>query len=310
MPMSVRLHAPRRLRNLILFSHASYLILQSIYLNTFISSSLSSKREHEEASHGMEHCRTRSEASRRTNSLAFAKNDCHTCTSLKKQCDRQRPRCGTCLSDKRKCDGFAMPLVWTGSARNNSPSGPTPHQKGGPCTIAEFKFIQGRPKRKRKPKSSISHEISRHQGYFAVSTSPPAEAAQEKAQIEPALIDSESIPLLLFEPQTVGEASAEFADGLWESQSLSDDAMSSDWIEPQPQLKVSSCLGLDASALTMPASHDLLTFDEEGTIEIYRSMESVLPPMILYQDLSQKYHHILEMCKISCHGSKGACLAR
>lgn len=49
---------------------------------------------------------------KRTNSLAFAQSDCHTCTSTGEHCDRRRPQCSTCLSLGRKCGGFATPLSW------------------------------------------------------------------------------------------------------------------------------------------------------------------------------------------------------
>ncbi|OJJ01287.1 hypothetical protein ASPVEDRAFT_82811 [Aspergillus versicolor CBS 583.65] len=49
---------------------------------------------------------------KRTNSLAFAQTDCHTCALLGEQCDRRRPQCSTCLALSRKCGGFATPLSW------------------------------------------------------------------------------------------------------------------------------------------------------------------------------------------------------
>ncbi|KAE8366377.1 fungal-specific transcription factor domain-containing protein [Aspergillus caelatus] len=49
---------------------------------------------------------------KRTNSLAFARTDCHTCASRGQKCDRQRPQCATCISHGRKCGGFATPLSW------------------------------------------------------------------------------------------------------------------------------------------------------------------------------------------------------
>ena len=50
--------------------------------------------------------------SKRTNSLAFAQTDCHTCASLDERCDRRRPQCSACLDRGRKCGGFATPLSW------------------------------------------------------------------------------------------------------------------------------------------------------------------------------------------------------
>ncbi len=50
---------------------------------------------------------------RRTNSLAFAKTDCHTCAAQRRKCDRRRPRCSPCLSDGIVCGGFPMQLSWS-----------------------------------------------------------------------------------------------------------------------------------------------------------------------------------------------------
>ncbi|RDW86608.1 uncharacterized protein DSM5745_03250 [Aspergillus mulundensis] len=52
------------------------------------------------------------EKGKRTNSLAFAQTDCHTCAATGNQCDRRRPQCSTCLALGRRCGGFAMPLSW------------------------------------------------------------------------------------------------------------------------------------------------------------------------------------------------------
>ncbi|KAE8318357.1 fungal-specific transcription factor domain-containing protein [Aspergillus transmontanensis] len=49
---------------------------------------------------------------KRTNSLAFARTDCHTCALRGQKCDRQRPQCTTCISHGRTCGGFATPLSW------------------------------------------------------------------------------------------------------------------------------------------------------------------------------------------------------
>jgi len=51
----------------------------------------------------------------RTNSLAFAKSDCHTCKTKRRKCDRQRPVCSTCQDLGDKCEGFQTRLVWEGS---------------------------------------------------------------------------------------------------------------------------------------------------------------------------------------------------
>lgn len=48
----------------------------------------------------------------RTNSLAFAKTDCHTCASHQRSCDRKRPRCSTCYGKNILCGGYPMQLTW------------------------------------------------------------------------------------------------------------------------------------------------------------------------------------------------------
>jgi hypothetical protein len=122
--------------------------------------------------------------SRRTNSLAFAKQDCHTCAALETQCDRKRPHCGTCLSNQRKCDGFAIPLVWKDLevAQSLPPSRDkrsSQSQNRGIRGNAEFKFVRGRPKRKRKPKGGNLAEAAYHQGCFPLNIVYPEIPVQE-----------------------------------------------------------------------------------------------------------------------------------
>lgn len=56
--------------------------------------------------------RTTENRSKRTNSLAFASVDCHTCSIRGNKCDRRRPQCSPCLSKGIKCAGFVTPLTW------------------------------------------------------------------------------------------------------------------------------------------------------------------------------------------------------
>lgn len=64
------------------------------------------------ALHTMEADMVTANKGKRTNSLAFARTDCHTCASSGEQCDRRRPQCSMCLGRGRRCGGFAMPLSW------------------------------------------------------------------------------------------------------------------------------------------------------------------------------------------------------
>jgi hypothetical protein len=101
---------------------------------------------------------------RRTNSLGFAKVDCHTCTALNRACDRQRPRCGPCLSQRQRCGGFATNLIWKdvalqefssvsqrlGSRNLEVAPGDYPNESGR--RDRDFRFVRGRMKRTRRPK--------------------------------------------------------------------------------------------------------------------------------------------------------------
>ena len=119
---------------------------------------------------------TTSQLGKRTNSLAFAPMDCHTCAFYGHKCDRQRPQCTTCLDQGWKCGGFAMPLSWderrtwlgTQASRNKSlrtapeegnddaVPGPSVSQHGNPTASPKnnprnFKFVlNGKKARKRR----------------------------------------------------------------------------------------------------------------------------------------------------------------
>jgi hypothetical protein len=115
--------------------------------------------------------------SRRTNSLAFAKSDCHTCGSLGLRCDRHRPRCSQCQDAGRLCQGYSMQLTWqrNHSAANKPPKVKAKVSQAGNGTLAqtrddnrprqspnsrgasnaaaaprEFTFVAGRPTKRRK----------------------------------------------------------------------------------------------------------------------------------------------------------------
>lgn len=61
-------------------------------------------------------------AGKRTNSLGWAKSDCHTCSSLRRHCDRKRPRCSACIADGKVCAGYVQQLDWErGKSRKGKP---------------------------------------------------------------------------------------------------------------------------------------------------------------------------------------------
>ncbi|KAF2102544.1 hypothetical protein NA57DRAFT_52112 [Rhizodiscina lignyota] len=49
---------------------------------------------------------------KRTNSLGWAKSDCHTCASNSRPCDRRRPRCDACTTAGMTCGGYTQVLKW------------------------------------------------------------------------------------------------------------------------------------------------------------------------------------------------------
>lgn len=50
----------------------------------------------------------KSQTTHRTNSLGWAKSDCHTCQSTSRLCDRRRPRCDTCTAQGIICGGYVQ----------------------------------------------------------------------------------------------------------------------------------------------------------------------------------------------------------
>ena len=112
---------------------------------------------------------------RRTNSLGWAKSDCHTCASLHRHCDRQRPRCSPCLTEGATCAGYVQELNWdrgsqrAGTRRSKGSSGSLEGATLAKSTSqlpqpAAFTFIdqndsQKRPRR-RSRNSSKSSELS------------------------------------------------------------------------------------------------------------------------------------------------------
>lgn len=124
-----------------------------------------------------------SDQGKRTNSLAFAQTNCHTCASLGDKCDRRRPRCSTCLGQGRRCGGFATPLSWdprrmvnysADGASKNLPDeeivAAASSSKTVPTASAarsnsnkQFRFVKGatRPKKRRRKCSSQREHGSR-----------------------------------------------------------------------------------------------------------------------------------------------------
>jgi Fungal Zn(2)-Cys(6) binuclear cluster domain len=107
-------------------------------------------------------------AHHRTNSLAFAKSDCHSCSEQKRWCDRQRPQCGTCIKHRQKCGGYVLDLTWKQPSGNQTASSARSSVTPSPGCAADserkFKFKQGRPKKRRKVQKSTDKRRSAEGG--------------------------------------------------------------------------------------------------------------------------------------------------
>lgn len=79
---------------------------------------------------------------KRTNSLAFAQADCHTCAVAGDQCDRRRPKCSTCLSRGRNCGGFATQLSWDSRRMLSFHQSPSEYQITGETSGLQEKVLQ------------------------------------------------------------------------------------------------------------------------------------------------------------------------
>lgn len=199
-----------------------------------------------------------------------------------------------------------MPLVWKGvEVNHNSASshssniGSSHNQSHESRRTAEFKFVQGRPKRKRKPKTNSSYEIAENQGCFSVATSPAVEATQVwlPASVAPSPSDSTLSPLL---DCIVEEAMPEgVVDDAWDVQlraGASIDNLDATWAPPE-QLAFSPNAGWDEADPGAASSSGLTVFGSVEEVERCNFGEFVLSPTILYQDLAHKYNYVLEMCK-------------
>lgn len=127
-------------------------------------------------------------SSKRTNSLGFAASDCHTCQSLKQQCDRQRPRCNMCTTSGVHCHGYAQKLAWQSGLASrgkmtrktfNIPAHDEPanHKRKTRCPTT-FAFVQenGIKRRKTKPQAQATGEA------FAPTRRRPKDISSPKAQ--------------------------------------------------------------------------------------------------------------------------------
>lgn len=160
---------------------------------------------------------------RRTNSLAFAKSDCHTCSSLGIHCDRQRPRCSPCQNAGILCQGYSMKLTWHQNhsmsnrppkvkttppqafdQRDNSKAtlGRALNKEKSPVSSAtttdhgrQFMFVAARaPKRRKKNHQSTESEApSRARASSKISVAGPTRKPDAQASLEPAARRSSNV---------------------------------------------------------------------------------------------------------------------
>ena len=125
------------------------------------------------------------------NSLGRAKGPCHNCSESTLECDGQRPRCFTCMQNRVECRGYKMDLSWQSGVatrgnlkgfqyptvqspikRTTKASGNTSldegASKGRKPLNGEFKFVTGRPAKRRKAGQQTG------QSHFNIGASPKA----------------------------------------------------------------------------------------------------------------------------------------
>ncbi|OGM44196.1 hypothetical protein ABOM_006996 [Aspergillus bombycis] len=146
---------------------------------------------------------------KRTNSLAFARSDCHTCASRGQKCDRQRPQCTTCISHGRKCGGFATPLSWDHRrTRNRALAGQDDSGEDAAVTTPKigngqigkdpprhFKFVLG-GKRDRKRRKVVQSRNTTRAEVEAKAVHPPQPVDVADSDVSPRGDDEPSFDLV------------------------------------------------------------------------------------------------------------------
>jgi len=138
---------------------------------------------------------------KRTNSLGWAKSDCHKCSSLQRVCDRRRPRCTPCISDGIVCSGYVQELNWErGSFRlatlpDLASSGPTGGKSGSAesqlAKPSQFIFVDQIGAQRRQKRRS-----SRTQQMVGKTCSPKQESPLATHVTDPSSLDGDEISFL------------------------------------------------------------------------------------------------------------------
>ncbi|RDW58181.1 hypothetical protein BP6252_13592 [Coleophoma cylindrospora] len=124
----------------------------------------------------------------RTNSLAFAKTDCHTCTANQRRCDRKRPRCASCAGKKIVCGGYPMQLTWPQSKPTQAKASVLSEQTDDlfhlePLSLHAAVHVRNNRSRPRKPRK-FRFVAERASGRKPISAE-PSEARRKQISTDP-----------------------------------------------------------------------------------------------------------------------------
>ncbi|KAJ9497653.1 hypothetical protein H2202_006686 [Exophiala xenobiotica] len=171
-------------------------------------------------------------AGKRTNSLGWAKADCHTCAEKQRFCDRRRPRCSACLDDGGICGGYIQALNWEratvrpGKSRSTSISSAAPKrslsdESSSSAQLAQpstFVFVdqtlsadRTRKKARKNSKSSVVSNLSQgdrstrssiSSNWDSISpASPHSPWSQAKSTTPPSIYESSQDVILPLSPR-------------------------------------------------------------------------------------------------------------
>jgi hypothetical protein len=129
----------------------------------------------------------------RTNSLGWAKTDCHTCQSTSQRCDRRRPRCQSCTNQGIICGGYVQKLQWQDQRQKKRSKGPGKTVIAGAgrdevsTKTTEYAFVQedGRNTRKRVRMSKASELVLRDEPIETSSPTCDADSRLEQVHLKP-----------------------------------------------------------------------------------------------------------------------------
>lgn len=252
----------------------------------------------------------------RTNSLAFAKHDCHTCASMHEACDRRRPQCGTCLACNRTCGGFVLDLTWRESVQMRSKDATTskpPPDSTFAKAHGNFTFVQGRPKRKRKVKEgrSAQYQNLSHQWRLLPSSSQASvrpknsdidalngEVYERSAVHDLAAANNDHDTALLVSSTTANDNSPQNASSP-STDSCTDSAFTNESYGTPSDTWLISSTHNDCSS-NLEDGRNLTMFDHVATAPFeldYRPDLHTIPTTLSHLSLADKYRGVLELCE-------------